>query len=376
MASQATAGRTGDTPDEESVFDQRAALAYAGGDRALLAQVVRMFRADTPTALRRLEKAIRQNDDHALRQAAHALKGVIATVGSASGREMAAQIERLVLPDQHEAAQQMVTRLTDLCGAWTPSSHRRAGGASIETSSRSPQVPSSVPESIMKKILVVDDDQATRHLLRKVLTSAGFTTTAAKDGVEALKLLRTRRVDLLLLDVWMPRMNGLDLLAKLEPGKARPRVVVMTSDEAPETLLKAVREQAFKYVHKPVESIDAAADGSRGARRARSPAGRSDLGQARVGGAGRALHARGRRAHQTVMAQLDTDLAAGVRESIGYAFRELLLNAVEWGGRLDPKRKVRIACLRVRADADVSDCRSRTRVQDRGVAARGHRPSV
>jgi PAS domain S-box-containing protein len=112
--SQATAGRTGDTPDEESVFDQRAALAYAGGDRALLAQVVRMFRADTPTTLRRLEKAIRQNDDHALRQAAHALKGVIATVGSASGREMAAQIERLVLPDQHEAAQQMVTRLTGL----------------------------------------------------------------------------------------------------------------------------------------------------------------------------------------------------------------------------------------------------------------------
>ena len=49
---------------------------------------------------------------------------------------------------------------------------------------------------------------------------------------------------------------------------------------------------------------------------------------------------------QTVMAQLDTDLAPELRESIGYAFRELLLNAVEWGGRLDPKRKVRIACLR------------------------------
>jgi anti-sigma regulatory factor (Ser/Thr protein kinase) len=49
---------------------------------------------------------------------------------------------------------------------------------------------------------------------------------------------------------------------------------------------------------------------------------------------------------QSVMAHLDADLAPDVRETIAYAFRELLLNAVEWGGRLDPKRKVRIACLR------------------------------
>ena len=51
---------------------------------------------------------------------------------------------------------------------------------------------------------------------------------------------------------------------------------------------------------------------------------------------------------ETVMAQLDADLAPELRESIGYAFRELLLNAVEWGGKLDPKRTVRIACLRAR----------------------------
>jgi anti-sigma regulatory factor (Ser/Thr protein kinase) len=50
----------------------------------------------------------------------------------------------------------------------------------------------------------------------------------------------------------------------------------------------------------------------------------------------------------TVVAQLDSKLPHDLRESIGYAFRELLLNAVEWGGRLDPKRKVRISCLRAR----------------------------
>ena len=51
---------------------------------------------------------------------------------------------------------------------------------------------------------------------------------------------------------------------------------------------------------------------------------------------------------QTVMAHLDTDLPQDVRESVGYAFRELLLNAVEWGGQLDPKRRVRISYLRAR----------------------------
>jgi anti-sigma regulatory factor (Ser/Thr protein kinase) len=49
---------------------------------------------------------------------------------------------------------------------------------------------------------------------------------------------------------------------------------------------------------------------------------------------------------ETVMAHVDANLAPDVRESIAYAFRELLLNAVEWGGKLDPSRTVRIACLR------------------------------
>ena len=48
------------------------------------------------------------------------------------------------------------------------------------------------------------------------------------------------------------------------------------------------------------------------------------------------------------MAHLDADLAPELRESIAYALRELVMNAVEWGGKLDPSRKVRIAYLRAR----------------------------
>jgi anti-sigma regulatory factor (Ser/Thr protein kinase) len=48
------------------------------------------------------------------------------------------------------------------------------------------------------------------------------------------------------------------------------------------------------------------------------------------------------------MAQLRTHLAPAMREQLAYAFRELLTNAIEWGGRLDPNRTVRIACLRTK----------------------------
>ena len=199
---------------------------------------------------------------------------------------------------------------------------------------------------MIKKILIVDDDQSTRHVLRRVLSGAGFSTAVAKDGVEGLKALKSKRYDLLLLDVWMPRMNGLEMLGKLPATKSRPRVVVMTSDEAPQTLLEAVRKQAFKYVHKPVEAIALL-------QTVREVLAAGDLPLIEV------ISARPEWVElvvpctreaaeriQVVMAQLDTRLPEDLRDTIGYAFRELLLNAVEWGGKLDPKRKVRIACLR------------------------------
>jgi CheY-like chemotaxis protein/anti-sigma regulatory factor (Ser/Thr protein kinase) len=200
----------------------------------------------------------------------------------------------------------------------------------------------------MIKILVVDDDKTTRHVLRTVLKSAGYSTAVARDGVDALKALRTRRFDLLLLDVWMPRMTGLDLLARLRNDKTRPRVVVMTSDDAPETLLKAVREQAFKYVHKPVES-PALLQTVRDALEA-PEAPPIEVTSARPEWVELVVPCtREAAGHiEKVMSQLDAKLPAELRESVSYAFRELLLNAVEWGGKLDPNRTVRIACLRAK----------------------------
>ena len=200
----------------------------------------------------------------------------------------------------------------------------------------------------MTRILVVDDDRATRQLLRSGLTRAGFTVAVAQDGVAALKLLRSRRFDLLLLDVWMPRMNGLELLERLRARKTRPRVIVMTSDDAPETLLEAVRRHAFKYVHKPIALVELLNTVRQVLQSPDAPP--IEVVSARPEWVELILPCRREAVEriQAVMAELDTDLAPEVRESIAYAFRELLMNAIEWGGQLDPSRTVRVSYLRAR----------------------------
>ena len=201
----------------------------------------------------------------------------------------------------------------------------------------------------MNTILVAEDDRPTRLLLRERLKAARFAVATAKDGAEALAKLRESSYDLMLLDIWMPRMNGLEVLAHLKDSPSRPLVVVMTSDSTPETLLRAVREQAYQYITKPVEPkalVQLLRDMV-----AHAPAAlpievlsaRPDWVELLVP-CTREAAAR----IEGFMGHLDADLAEDVRESVGYAFRELLLNAIEWGARLDPNRKVRIAYVRAR----------------------------
>ena len=229
----------------------------------------------------------------------------------------------------------------------------------------------------MATILVVDDDRGTRHILQSLLTAGGYETAVAKDGVDALQALEKQRFDLLLLDVWMPRMNGLELLAKLRKRKTKPRVVVMTSDDTPQTLLETVRENAFRYVHKPVEPsmlLDTV----------RQVLAAPDIPPIDV------ISARPEWVElvvpctreavdriQPVMAHLEANLAPDVRDAIAYAFRELLLNAIEWGGRLDATRRVRIACLhspRMRMYR-IADPGPGFKIEDLPHAAIGHGPT-
>lgn len=228
----------------------------------------------------------------------------------------------------------------------------------------------------MNRILIVDDDHATRLVLSELLAGAGYKTTTAADGAEALALLGRRRFHLMLLDVWMPRMNGLELLAAIRDRKSRPRVVVMTSDDAPDTLLKAVREQVARYVHKPVasdellEMVREAIDGPE-LLPIEVISARPEWVEIVVPCSREAVDR-----IQPVMARLEASLAPELRDSIAYAFRELLLNAVEWGGKLDPTQTVRIACLRTSRMIlyRIADPGSGFSIEDLPHSAIGHPP--
>jgi CheY-like chemotaxis protein len=195
-------------------------------------------------------------------------------------------------------------------------------------------------------VLVVDDDAVSRHLVRTALRKAGFRVRVAKDGVEAMRTLRTAKVDLMLLDVWMPRMDGFGVLDRLKRVKPAPKVIVMTSDDAPETMLRTIRKQTHQHIRKPIdvtELVSVAHDVLKGDVEApiQVVSARPNWVELVVP----CTRSAAQRLHD-VMAKLEADLPEDVREAVSYAFRELLLNAVEWGGRLDPKRKVRISYLR------------------------------
>src|SRR5262249_22341008 len=101
-----------------------------------------------------------------------------------------------------------------------------------------------------KSILVVEDDRGLRLALTRLL-SEDFRVDDAGDGTEALARLQSHPYDLVLLDLGLPGMNGLDLLGHLPTASPSPKVVAMTADAPPATLPRAVRSRAWDYIVKP-----------------------------------------------------------------------------------------------------------------------------
>ena len=200
-----------------------------------------------------------------------------------------------------------------------------------------------------RTILVADDDQSIRLLLSELLGKSGYAVTVAEDGMAAIEQVRKKPFDLVMLDVHMPGMNGLEVLQKLKDLGRRSRVIIMTADNTPETLLEAVREQADRYVPKPFRT-QALLELVNDTLEERPPASPIEVVSARphwvelVVPCERAMADR----IQGFMTALKADLPDEVRSAVGDAFREMLLNAMEWGGKLDPSRKVRISYLRAR----------------------------
>ena len=108
----------------------------------------------------------------------------------------------------------------------------------------------------MPTILVVDDESEIRSSLRGVLNDEGLRVLEAEDGRRALHLVRSERPELVLLDVWMPEVDGIELLRSLQDEPDRPQVIMLSGHGNIETAVQATKLGAFDFIEKPF-SIDA-----------------------------------------------------------------------------------------------------------------------
>jgi pilus assembly protein CpaE len=106
-----------------------------------------------------------------------------------------------------------------------------------------------------ERILFVDDEEQIRKLLSTWLTRHGYEVTVANDGWEALKAIRTKAPDLVITDVNMPNMNGLELTRRLRADHrtARIPVIMLSARKQADDVLTGYAEGADEYIPKPVE---------------------------------------------------------------------------------------------------------------------------
>ena len=201
-------------------------------------------------------------------------------------------------------------------------------------------------DSTLKRVLIADDDPAILLLLTDILKREDAELTTVQDGAAALAKATAQHYDLLLCDVRMPELSGLELLEKLQGIPDPPSVIVMTADDTPNTLLSAIRNKALHVVSKPFRATDMldmvrAALAAPLANPIEVISARPDWVELLV-----PCELRSADRIQHILFKLKADLSEEVRESVGQAFRELLMNAIEWGGKLDASRQVRISYQR------------------------------
>ncbi len=103
------------------------------------------------------------------------------------------------------------------------------------------------------RILVADDEESMRWVLSKALRKKGFTVDLARDGDEALRLIRSESYDLAILDIKMPGVSGLDLLDKVRELKSDLLVVIMTAEAGMKNAVEAMKRGAYDYLTKPFD---------------------------------------------------------------------------------------------------------------------------
>lgn len=107
-----------------------------------------------------------------------------------------------------------------------------------------------------KTILVVDDDEVIRDLLKRILSKEGYHVTVACDGSEALENLKAKSVDIVLSDMNMPNLSGFELLKQIREIHPEIGVIIMTSYGDIYSIKDSLLLGADEYISKPFKSME------------------------------------------------------------------------------------------------------------------------
>ncbi|CAN2049519.1 DNA-binding transcriptional activator/ornithine decarboxylase inhibitor AtoC [Candidatus Magnetomoraceae bacterium gMMP-1] len=108
----------------------------------------------------------------------------------------------------------------------------------------------------MPKILIVDDDRGMREFLEIMLIEEGYNVSCAKDGKQALAICRKKSFDLIITDLKMPKLDGINFLKQLKNVSPESLVILVTAYASPESAITAMKEGAYDYVEKNFDIDD------------------------------------------------------------------------------------------------------------------------
>jgi CheY-like chemotaxis protein/anti-sigma regulatory factor (Ser/Thr protein kinase) len=197
-------------------------------------------------------------------------------------------------------------------------------------------------------LLIAEDDAVSRKLFSEALATEGYNIIQVGDGLSALDVIKRETVDVLLTDVVMPNLDGINLLELARELQPNMRAIIMTGHSTPDALIRAFRNKACDFLSKPFsfedlrEAVRAAVERT-DACQIQVLSAKPDWIEIRVPCDLSAVEP-----IQKFLSQIQGSLPKETEEAINSVFREMLNNAIEHGGKCDLSKQVVVKYIRLK----------------------------